>query len=637
MADLADVNITVNVDNSDVVKAYKSFESMKRQLGTLELALRKGEISQKAYNRAVNQLSKELGEVTGDFRAAQSSVMKWSYALKQATAEQIKFQTVSGKGMKQFQLAVQQTGYQVGDFFTQVAMGQNPIMAFSTQMTQLAGFFRGPWGAAIGAGISILGALAVAYSSTRKEAETFEDALEATKELSDNLSDAYDAVTTSLDDLSLKYGEAAIRVREFALAQADYQLAQAQKRFEDQTVVTKEMLGIYANGVSVMDAFGESLDFSEALRNIEEDFNVGSKAAQQLLSAMRDYQGQDTFAGQQESLQRLNALLIELGIPLSQVPDDIAYAINEMMSLSNETDRAKAAADALAAAMGKVGIELANGRSLMGLTGDQLIAGFYDPESNKPSRGGGGKTPAQQLEEYLVKLERDAALKRAQVGLSEEAARTLEIENEYKIRGIEIDSARIEAIVNLESETRKLIEAEKAAEKQQKFYTDTLMSGMESLITGSKSVNEAFRDMLRNMLLDIYRQKVMQPIADAGSNFLMNLFMAKGGAFNKGVQMFADGGVVNAPTAFGHSGGVGVMGEAGPEAIMPLKRGPDGKLGVAGSAGNVVVNQSFNFSANGDDSVKRIIAQAAPQIAQMTQKQIMDSRRRGGQMKATFS
>ena len=142
MADLADVNITVNVDNSDVVKAYKSFESMKRQLGTLELALRKGEISQKAYNRAVNQLSKELGEVTGDFRAAQSSVMKWSYALKQATAEQIKFQTVSGKGMKQFQLAVQQTGYQVGDFFTQIAMGQNPIMAFSTQMTQLAGIFR---------------------------------------------------------------------------------------------------------------------------------------------------------------------------------------------------------------------------------------------------------------------------------------------------------------------------------------------------------------------------------------------------------------------------------------------------------------------------------------------------------------
>lgn len=250
---------------------------------------------------------------------------------------------------------------------------------------------------------------------------------------------------------------------------------------------------------------------------------------------------------------------------------------------------------------------------------------------------GGGKTPAEMLEEYMSKLENETELKRAQVGLSEEAARTLELENQYKLRGVEVDSARIASIVSLEEETRKLTEAQEAAQKQQEFYKDTLLDGMESLVTGSKSVNEAFRDMIRNMLLDIYRQKVMEPIAQAGSSFLSSLFMANGGAFNKGVQMFADGGVVNAPTAFGHSGGVGVMGEAGPEAIMPLKRGPDGKLGVAGGSSPVNVTNVFNFSANGDDSVKRIIAQAAPQIAQMTQKQIMDSRRRGGQMKATFS
>jgi phage-related minor tail protein len=79
------------------------------------------------------------------------------------------------------------------------------------------------------------------------------------------------------------------------------------------------------------------------------------------------------------------------------------------------------------------------------------------------------------------------------------------------------------------------------------------------------------------------------------------------------------------------------MGEAGPEAIMPLKRGPNGKLGVeAQGSGGIVINQSFNFSANGDESVKRIIAKEAPRIAQMTQQQIMDSRRRGGTMKATF-
>jgi phage-related minor tail protein len=85
-------------------------------------------------------------------------------------------------------------------------------------------------------------------------------------------------------------------------------------------------------------------------------------------------------------------------------------------------------------------------------------------------------------------------------------------------------------------------------------------------------------------------------------------------------------------------GQTGLMGEAGPEAIMPLKRGPDGKLGVeaAGGGGAVTIQQNFNFSANGDESVKKLIAQAAPKIAQMTQQQIMDSRRRGGQMKAAF-
>ena len=68
---------------------------------------------------------------------------------------------------------------------------------------------------------------------------------------------------------------------------------------------------------------------------------------------------------------------------------------------------------------------------------------------------------------------------------------------------------------------------------------------------------------------------------------------------------------------------------------MPLKRGANGKLTTQKLVQvdqwcNVVINQSFNFAANGDDSVKKLIAQAAPQIANMTQKQIMDSRRRGG-------
>src|SRR5262245_15714134 len=55
------------------------------------------------------------------------------------------------------------------------------------------------------------------------------------------------------------------------------------------------------------------------------------------------------------------------------------------------------------------------------------------------------------------------------------------------------------------------------------------------------------------------------------------------------VTAFADGGIVNAPTLFPLRGGTGLAGEAGPEAVLPLARGPDGKLGVRGGGSGVQV------------------------------------------------
>lgn len=87
---------------------------------------------------------------------------------------------------------------------------------------------------------------------------------------------------------------------------------------------------------------------------------------------------------------------------------------------------------------------------------------------------------------------------------------------------------------------------------------------------------------------------------------------ADGGAWGAGVQLFADGGafsnsVVSKPTAFGMSGGqTGVMGEAGPEAIMPLTRTANGKLGVmamgGGSGGGTVISIQVNVASDGSTS-----------------------------------
>lgn len=96
------------------------------------------------------------------------------------------------------------------------------------------------------------------------------------------------------------------------------------------------------------------------------------------------------------------------------------------------------------------------------------------------------------------------------------------------------------------------------------------------------------------------------------SGFTPGSVQANGGAWSGGVQMFADGGafsnsVVSKPTAFGMAGGqTGVMGEAGPEAIMPLTRTAGGALGVralgGGSGGGTVITVQVNVAGDGSTS-----------------------------------
>jgi phage-related minor tail protein len=80
------------------------------------------------------------------------------------------------------------------------------------------------------------------------------------------------------------------------------------------------------------------------------------------------------------------------------------------------------------------------------------------------------------------------------------------------------------------------------------------------------------------------------------------------------VKPFASGGVIGAPTYFPlMQGGVGLAGEAGPEAIMPLRRGPDGRLGVAGAGGGNSI--TVNIATPDADSFRRSESYVTGQIA----------------------
>ncbi|OVE49459.1 phage tail tape measure protein [Chromobacterium violaceum] len=152
------------------------------------------------------------------------------------------------------------------------------------------------------------------------------------------------------------------------------------------------------------------------------------------------------------------------------------------------------------------------------------------------------------------------------------------------------------------------------------------MGGMEDALTRFVTTGKlSFRDLANSIIEDMVRIQIRQSVTGPLSGFLSGMFgrsgpaapivdgtatgvgplQAKGGAWLSGAQLFATGAaftnsIVSRPTAFAHAAGLGVMGEAGPEAIMPLTRDGSGRLGVRSAGGGApsvdvqvnVINQS---------------------------------------------
>ena len=189
-------------------------------------------------------------------------------------------------------------------------------------------------------------------------------------------------------------------------------------------------------------------------------------------------------------------------------------------------------------------------------------------------------------------------------------------------------------------------------------------SGIAAMIAGTKSAEQVFVEFLSSIadaLIDTAKQMIAQyiaigiarmfagigspgnfapsgPLAAVGNvNTDVSGFFApsaNGNAFGaNGIIPFAKGGIVNGPTLFPFAKGIGLMGEAGPEAILPLSRGPGGKLGVMASGGsggdvNVVVNvDATGSSVEGDEQEGKQLGRL---IAAAIQQELVKQKRPGG-------
>jgi phage-related minor tail protein len=150
-----------------------------------------------------------------------------------------------------------------------------------------------------------------------------------------------------------------------------------------------------------------------------------------------------------------------------------------------------------------------------------------------------------------------------------------------------------------------------------------LRKAFDGVVFGSASMSDALKTVATSLINATYNA-AMKPVTSHLGGLLSSgvgqlvssiLPFADGAPFSQGrVMPFATGGIVSSATPFGMRGGMGVMGEAGPEAIMPLARGPDGKLGVRGAGGGAT-NVVFNITTPNVKGFQRSQNQIAAQMA----------------------
>lgn len=196
--------------------------------------------------------------------------------------------------------------------------------------------------------------------------------------------------------------------------------------------------------------------------------------------------------------------------------------------------------------------------------------------------------------------------------------------------------AALEATVASASGVVGAFDAELARMRESLLFTgrevDRLSAGLgaglrrafDGVVFDGLRLSDALKGLgssIANTVYGIAIRPVQGALGDAlakGINGLLSgvLPFAGGGAFTQGrVMPFAQGGIVSSPTMFPMRGGRGLMGEAGPEAILPLARGADGRLGVRSAGGGRPVTVVMNITTPDVGGFQKSQAQIAAQAA----------------------
>lgn len=174
--------------------------------------------------------------------------------------------------------------------------------------------------------------------------------------------------------------------------------------------------------------------------------------------------------------------------------------------------------------------------------------------------------------------------------------------------------------VNIDADTSALRRELDRTSLVGRQFSRSLVTAFEGIAIQGRSVGDVLRQLglaLSRMVLSA----AFKPLDQAFNKILGSLLggglgFANGGVFQQGTPVpFAKGGVIATPIAFPMTGGrTGLAGERGAEAIMPLARGPDGRLGVVASGGSVP-SITINIATPDVEGFRRSQTQVAAMVA----------------------
>ncbi len=173
--------------------------------------------------------------------------------------------------------------------------------------------------------------------------------------------------------------------------------------------------------------------------------------------------------------------------------------------------------------------------------------------------------------------------------------------------------------VRVTADTRDFEEKMRGATRVGNQFSGALINAFEGVAIKGKSLGDVFKSLALS-LSQIVLKAALKPLTAGLGDMVQGLLggglaFAKGGVVNQGMPVpFASGGVIASPIAFPLAGGRhGVAGEKGAEAIMPLARGSDGRLGVVAQGNGAPI--TINISTPDVEGFRRSQSQVAAMVA----------------------